>query len=124
MGGPATTARARPGPNVPPVAEFILIDDPRTWPNDIATAVADVASRTPPCEFASDLQISEADEGVIQAALLDRPVRVFHCTRLLEHERHEIIEHGLLPATDELRAWKLHAAANAGHLHGESCCGL
>lgn len=98
------------------MAEFMLIDDARTWPPAIATVVTDVASRTTRREFASDLRISDADEHVIEAVLLDQPVRLFHCTRLLDHERDGILEHGLLPATDELRARKLQAAADGGHL--------
>lgn len=103
----------------PCMAGFVLIDDPRTWPDELATLVVDVASRTAHREFASDLHVSENDEELLEAALRDRPVRLFHCTRLLDHERDDVLIRGLLPATDELRAQKLQAAAGKGHLNPE-----
>lgn len=101
------------------MAEFILLDDPRTWPDELATLVSDVASRTDHSEFAGDLAVRETDENLIEAVLRDLPVRLFHCTRLLDHERNDVLARGLLPATDELRARKLQAAAEEGHLSHE-----
>lgn len=88
-------------------------DDVGTWPAPLREALAlevvDVDPVTPVC----DLRLRLSDEDV--ATLLEgRPLRAYHCTRLLPHEVQSIREDGLRALGPEHVEQRIHDAFVAG----------
>jgi hypothetical protein len=81
----------------------IDIDRAVTWPEDVRREVEGCANRLRGAtRFTSDLPILPDDEDAFRARLDGRPLRTYHATRLLDHERDAITREGLLPLTAEL----------------------
>ncbi|MFB8168364.1 hypothetical protein ACFC60_10500 [Kitasatospora purpeofusca] len=98
----------------------IDVDDPATWPAQLADLVTGFARRHAaaalPRDCFTDTDIGGyADLDVLAPLLAGHLVRARHCTRLLDHEADSIRERGLLLADDQGVAERL-APAGLGHL--------
>jgi hypothetical protein len=92
----------------------IDVDRPEDWPADVAEVVQEHAGRLRgTTEHASDLELSYDDEGEFLDLLAGRPLRMYHCTRLLDVEVEAIRQHGLRLLSRELMADKIQAAVHA-----------
>lgn len=96
-----------------------LVDDPQTWPDHVRDLMTDVAETLRgSTEYVADLEVPEGDTHDIHDALVGSTWRLYHCTRLLPHERDVILATGLAPASDDLVDRKLADAVTHGHLTG------
>ena len=81
----------------------IDVDDAATWPTTIAAFVAAWASKlSGSTEYTGCLSIPSEADAEFRTLLAGCRVRAYHCTRLLDHERDAIIQHGMRPLTAEL----------------------
>jgi len=97
----------------------VLLDVPDSWPTTTAEAVAAVGRRLRgTTRHVTDLRVSEAEDAAVAASLEGHLVRVYHCTRLLDAERDDILRNGLRPASDTLAHDRLEMALAGGHLDG------
>ncbi|MFD7645078.1 hypothetical protein ACFV4P_31000 [Kitasatospora sp. NPDC059795] len=97
------------------------VDDPVTWPAQLADLVTGFAQRHAaaalPRDCFTDTDIGDyADLDAMAPLLAGHLVRARHCTRLLDHEADSIREHGLLLADGRGVADRLARAADLGHL--------
>lgn len=93
----------------------IDVDRPSTWPPEVASAVHEHAERLRgTAEYAGDLDVSYDDEGEFLTLLAGRPLRMYHCTRLLDEEVELVRRHGLRMLTRELMAEKIRLAVDVG----------
>lgn len=93
------------------------VDWPQTWPPDVAQAVAEHAERLRgTSEYAGDLDLSYDDEDQFLTLVAGRPLRMYHCTRLLDVEVQAVRNEGLRLLNRELMADKIHHAVAAGAL--------
>lgn len=89
------------------------MDDVSTWPGGVCAAVeslADTVQGNPTHYDELDL-----DPGAVKAVgelLADHSIRAYHCTRLLEHEAHDIRRDGLSPLSRELIKRRIRAACD------------
>lgn len=94
-----------------------LVEDPRTWPPQVADVLAPIAERLEgSANAALDLHVDDSAVSHIHAALQGTCWRVYHCTRLLPQERDDVLRWGLAPASDGLLEAKLMAAVKYGYL--------
>jgi hypothetical protein len=104
------------------MAQVISVDDARTWPADVRTAVRELAERYEGVtEHTSDLaqEITLEEEAGFRRALRDRSVKVYHATRLLDYEMERIRLEGLQPASVTLAVSRIEAAQAAGFIDTE-----
>lgn len=95
----------------------IDVDRPEEWPTDIAEAVEAHAERVRgTTEDAGDLDLSYDDEAAFLDLLAGRPLRMYHCTRLLDVEVDAVRQQGLRVLSRELMSYKIGTAVAAGAL--------
>lgn len=98
------------------MAAVLTLEDHRTWPARLATAVRVIAATMPASErHTLDLPVKDADDELIDSLLADQVQRYYHATRLLPHEIESVWQHGLRLLDDQLvadrLAWALDGAA-------------
>jgi hypothetical protein len=93
------------------------LEDPGTWPSRITEVVGPIAEDLGgSTSEVLDLDVDGTATALIHAALQGTRWRVYHCTRLLAHERDDLLRRGLAPTTQELLERKLRAAVEHGYL--------
>ncbi len=93
------------------------IDDVGTWPLHIRVFSEKWASALQgTTRLAADLELPDAEQISFEAMIGDLPLRVFHCTRLLDEEAAAIRRQGLVRLSEELVASRIRSACAAGHL--------
>lgn len=92
------------------------VDEPGTWPPEVAAIVTRWDAQVPNCEFAADLAVPPEAEAEQVGALHGHRLRAYHCTRLLPHEREQVGREGLRGFSDELFNRKIDRAAEHGYL--------
>lgn len=94
-----------------------MIDTVESWPDGLADLVADVAAGLPEVtDSVLDLPVNEWDAQRIAEAAVGTHWRLYHCTRLLPHEREVLLADGLHPASEGLLDRKLGDAVTHGYL--------
>ena len=94
-----------------------LVDEVGSWPDHVRDLIAVVAEPlADSTDYVQDLHVPDDDVAAIHAALVGTRWRLYHCTRLLDHERDNILTNGLAPATEVLLDDKLTQAVEHGHL--------
>lgn len=90
------------------------VDDPSTWPVAVAEWVDEWAERKRgTTEYTCDLRLIDQEAEFLKL-FEGYLVRAYHCTRLLDHERAMILEHGLRPLSAELVTERIRRAHEAG----------
>jgi hypothetical protein len=98
-------------------ARAIDVDRAETWPADIAHAVQEHAEALGgTTDYPGDLELSYDDEAAFLDLLAGRPLRMYHCTRLLDVEVDAVRRQGLRMLSRELMADKIRAAIDAGEV--------
>ena len=104
---------------------LIDVDDPQTWPQDIAAHVEETAERLRgTTEYASDLRLDPSEDETFRSLFEGRLVRSYHATRLLEHEVASIRERGLIPLSPGLISWRIDEALERGFISEEEASRL
>jgi hypothetical protein len=99
------------------VDDLIDVDDPASWPPLVRAWAAEQADRLRgSANFTEDLRFFPDRDEEFRARLAGRKLRVYHATRLLDHEVSWIREHGLRPLTRELVEERIEAAHQHGYL--------
>jgi hypothetical protein len=70
-------------------------------------------------DYVADLDVPDENAHAIRDALIGSTWRLYHCTRLLDHERDAVLATGLAPASTELVTRKLADAVTHGYLTSE-----
>ncbi len=99
------------------------MDVPESWPWEVVNAVDEVIEGRPDLaaldfnEASSigpdEIALGRKETAVIDEAIGDTPLALFHATRLLPHEVQSIRERGMLPLTPELVNYRLDSAIAA-----------
>lgn len=98
-------------PNKP----VIDVDDRSTWTPEISQRVDDWADACRgTTEYTTDLPLRAEDESVFLALFQGLLLRVYHCTKLLPHEKAMIRRSGLVPLSAKLVTGRIDAATTAG----------
>jgi len=99
------------------VVRVIDVDDPATWTTEVKGFVDDHAARLEgTTEYTSDLRITPEEEDEFRSLLAPNPLKVYHATRLLEHELESIRIGGLVPLSADLVRSRIETAAIKGYL--------
>lgn len=104
------------------MASTVDPDDARTWPEAVRAYVDSWAERLAgTTEYPEDLAIPLEDGERFLGFLEGRPVRAYHCTRLLDAEVDDVRERGLAALDEELVVRKITSAHAAGALTEAEC---
>lgn len=91
-------------------------DDPRTWPENVAERIAQLAtSLDGTAESVSDLDLHD-EEDLFRELLSGHLLRTYHCTRLLDHEVEMVREQGLRALDEDLLHDRFDAALARGYI--------
>lgn len=90
------------------------LNDRRTWPKPFRALVEEAAP-----SYDEDRWFDPSKEHEAIAALDERLVRAYHCTRLTDREFRSVLTDGLLLLSPELAVRRLEAAVADGHLTQE-----
>lgn len=93
-------------------AKIVDIDDQATWPEDVVTFIEE---RSESINLNENSSMSIGDE-ILLPLLNTSYLLLYHATRLLPHEKEDILEHGLQMLTEELVAKKIREAVGYGYL--------
>lgn len=98
----------------------IDVDDTRTWTPRVHTFIEPFVERLAgTTEYTSDLAIRPEDDDAFQATFTDLLLKVYHGTRLLDHEVTSIRQGGLQLTGEELVSGRIDAAWAAGAISDE-----
>lgn len=109
--------------------DTVDLDDPATWPADLAGLIAELASAVPgTLDTGSDLH-NEASElakydDQVREMLAGRLLRTYHATRLLDHEIEDIRASGLRSLTEGFLADRVDRAIHAGSIPADHLVAL
>ncbi len=99
---------------------IIDVDDPGTWPAHVQRFIEPFMARLQgTTEYTSDLAISPEEDDAFQATLSDYWLKVYHGTRLLDHETAAIQGDGLQLAGEDLVSRRIKEAFDSGVINEE-----
>ena len=96
---------------------LVDLDDARTWTTEIRETTKSFAEPLRgTTEYTADLSIDPDREDTFRLSLQGTFVKVYHATRLLDHEAEDIRNEGLTPASQDLVERRIATASDHGYV--------